>query len=138
MNHQVAETKSFDERMVDMFRANIGNLMTEEEMKKIAERSLEQVFFKERKNPSSHYNAQPLPPLALEVLAPEIKKLFEQVMEKWIQENADAIMEQFKKHMGSTPEEFALKAIASLFSTTFFSMESNIHNRVYNMVNNQR
>jgi hypothetical protein len=47
MSNEVATQKNFQDRMVNKIRESIGDLMTDDELKKIIERGVDEVFFKE-------------------------------------------------------------------------------------------
>ncbi len=45
--NDIAEQKSFEQRMISRIREDIGKLMTDDELSKIVERATEEIFFKE-------------------------------------------------------------------------------------------
>ena len=64
MSNTIEVKKSFQERMADRVRESIGELMTDDELKIIIERSVNEFLFTERTDPeASGYNKRKKPSL---------------------------------------------------------------------------
>ena len=72
MNKEITKNTTFEERMFEQMREQMGTLLTEVELKAILEKSIDKAFFSDRRNHSGGYNAKPLEPLFVELIRNEL------------------------------------------------------------------
>ncbi|HRA18673.1 MAG TPA: hypothetical protein PLZ24_16155 [Flavobacteriales bacterium] len=114
------ETKAigptFEEVMIARIRKDMGDLMPEEALKAILERSVEKIFFEPTRTPQS-YGSDKLGPSWLEVECEKLlKSQMQDILKKHLQENPEAV----KKALNDALD----KGIVAAFSQAFTSMMS--------------
>ena len=128
MGNDVVESKTFEERMLDRVKQNAESLMTDDELKKIIEKSMEATFFNERKDRSraAGYHSYTLDPLAHEMCLKAYNNQVREIVENWLQENPevfkDKINEVFEEQIGIT----IMKAFSGMFQNQLYSFQDNI------------
>jgi hypothetical protein len=108
MNTAVVETKSFEERMFDRIKENMGDLMTSEELKKILETAMERAFFQSVVIKSNSWGGGD------SVKEPYIVSMVRKEMEPMVRE---AVRNYLKEH-----EAQVLKTIDETIAKGFFDL----------------
>jgi len=137
----LAEVKSFDERMIDLMRANVGLLLTEEELQKIMTRGIEELFFKERKvipNPHRPTDYRMEPALMEVALLDIVRAKVPDALNLWFKDNPEKIQELINNCVGANVEQFLAKAIAGLFQNSFQNMQWSIQSNILQQIQPQR
>lgn len=138
MNTQVTETKTFEQRMIDRVKEGAADLLTDEDVKKIVERGIESLFFKERPDPSStSFNRKQLSPLAIEMVTNAVKQQVNEQIVVWVAQNEEhlnsIVKELFEENIGQT----IVNSLSGMFQNSFQSMSFNLQNDIQNMVQNR-
>lgn len=113
--NQPALSKSFEERMFDQIKSQMGDLLTAEELKKILETAIEKAFFSERKD-GCGYHAKTIEPLFVEMIRKELSPLIRAGAERWLEDNKDRVEEILQQQLGENACQFVANAFASLMS----------------------
>lgn len=132
----VTAPKSFDDRMLEMLRDNLGKMMTDEEMKRILERGIEKLLFQPRTTVvHSGYNGTvQKDPLIQEMLQKELQPLLAPVLAKWMEENKERLEEIIAEVLGKNQQEMLAKALDAMFSNAFTSFRFALTNDIQNMI----
>jgi hypothetical protein len=134
MNNEVTTPKSFEERMIEQFRANIGNLMTDDEMRKIIERGMENLFFtpKMEKSKSYPYEEQlSAPPLAYQIAEKMFREAAEAVLMRWMVDNKERMFELLEKQLcNENLQSLMLQMFSQMFTSPILSANEHIKQRV--------
>lgn len=98
--------QSFEERMKARIKESIGDMITDEELAKLVNRGVEEVFFKERPNTKgSYYDNKPLPPLLHQIvndlLFPSVKAAADKYINDHKEEVKTAINNAIQAGMGA-------------------------------------
>lgn len=103
MSNAVDKPKTFEERMIEQFRENVGNLLSDEEMRKIIERGMETLFFEGKTKKDSHYpyNTTELPPLAVKLAQDLLQESAERILLQWLNGNKERFFAMMEKQMSS-------------------------------------
>ena len=90
---QIVHRKTVYEKLSDMIRDNISDLMSDEDLQKIIERGIDELLFQVRKDPSSRsmYDEKKLPPLIHELIIECLDSRIRAAIEVWIGNNADKV-----------------------------------------------
>lgn len=136
MNDIVAQ-KDFQERMTDRIRESIGELLTDEELKKLVDKGVEKVFFEKGKAPhrswaNSHYET----PSWMENT---LSELLEKTMKEAVKEKVAGMDEEIKAMVEKTISEglgvAMVNAVTSIFTQDLEIFKSNIESRLSNLTN---
>lgn len=91
--NDIATTKDFQERMFDRIRSQIGELMTDDDLKRIVEAAMEKAFFERQAMPSQYsgvtYDDAVFVKLTRELLKPQVTT----AVHRWMSENAERVQE---------------------------------------------
>jgi hypothetical protein len=96
MANDLATPQTFEQRVFTRMRENIGELMTDEEMRKLLDTTIERMFFTEKKIPGRNYNSDTTEPpeiykLVRELVEPQLKKALAEYLTAHAAEVAKAI-----------------------------------------------
>lgn len=97
MNTAVNTTQAFQERMFARMRDSMGDLMTDDDLKALLERAVEEAFFKPRTVPDGHYGTKQVEPLFICMIRDEVKAQVAGVVSTWVRENPDKVNEALDK-----------------------------------------
>lgn len=125
----VGKPMTFEERVREKLRKEIGELLTVEELDRIVTKSMDELFFQPRKNPRfTQYTYRSdaersgfpefLPPLAHELCLKSMEPLIKAAIEKWVAENE----EQIRVTMKTTFEDELPKAMLSAVHRMFVDL----------------
>lgn len=96
MSTEIAETKSFQERMFERVRDQMGDLLTETELKQIVDQAVNKAFFEPRTVTTS-YRDEIKPAIFVEMMEAELKSRVGKALEQWIQDNPEAVAQAIEK-----------------------------------------
>jgi hypothetical protein len=89
MEKALVEAKSFEERVYEKIRTDIGSLMTDEELKKLVEKSVDRMFFSDRVIKSDHWGrSETKPPLIFEAVQAAVAQKIDDHVRAYVQERA--------------------------------------------------
>jgi pyruvate-formate lyase len=90
MSNEIATNESFQERMFKRVREQMGDLMTNDELKKIVDTAMQKAFFEERRD-NSGYNTKYLPPLFVEMIEKEVSTQVRSAVIDWLKEHPEDV-----------------------------------------------
>jgi hypothetical protein len=126
----IVESKTFEQRMKERIRDSIGDLISDEDLTKMVDRSLEEVFFKPRPNPkyASYYNAgEPatIPPLLHELVKEVMVANVQAAVREWIGSNQEEVNAIIQKVVQEGIGSAALGAMNSMFNHQLMNLQNN-------------
>ena len=85
-------TKSFQDKVYERIRDSIGDLMSDEDLKRLVEASMQKAFFEDREVPSRGYGypAERKPSWLVEKVAELLKDRVEAAVKEWVAANPEA------------------------------------------------
>jgi len=132
MGTEIVVQKSFEEKMKERIKESIGELITDEELCKLVDRAVEEVFFKERTKSgrntweSPKYEPPFLHEIIKELLNPIVDKYVSNFIDKHPQEVMNAIKEVVSLGMGT----LLLNAVTNKFQTELSTFQMNIQDKL--------
>jgi hypothetical protein len=98
MADELTATATFEQRMKDRIRASIGDCLSDEDIMKLITRSMEELFFNERRTQSSSWSeTKILPPLAHELVSNLMKERMDILLRKWLDDNHAKVEETMQE-----------------------------------------
>lgn len=92
MNTNVELTKSFQEKIYDKIRENIGTLMSDEDMKKLVDTAMERAFFQPViANRGSYHNETKDPPVIIGLMQELLKDQVRTAAQCWLDEHSEEV-----------------------------------------------
>lgn len=130
----IIQSKTFEERMKERIRDSIGDLISDEDLSKMVDRSLEEVFFKERANPkrTSYYNSgepDTLPPLLHDIVKTAMTEQVSEAVKEYIANNRDQVDASIKTVLEQGMGNALISALNGVFSTQLASLQVNLANQ---------
>lgn len=95
MSGPVATTQTLQERVGQRIREQIGNLLTEDDLKKLVETALHEAFFKERREIRQYGQDILHPPAVVEIVKGLLKERVDAAVSAWL----DAHKDEFAQHI---------------------------------------
>ena len=118
MANDVTPTAEFQERMFNRIREQIGDLMSDEDLKKITTAAIDKAFFEPRKlvDTGGYSNRMvEAEPLFVELMRKELQPAFHKAIKEWLTENPAVVKEVL--------DEMLAKGMVS-YLASFFKMQT--------------
>jgi len=133
----VVQSQDFQQRLFDKIRADIGSLMTDEELKKLVETAMDRMFFtpKEVKNDWGRIERTEAPQLVQivkELIAPRLQDAPKQ----WLDEHPDEVKKALDSALMGGLASATLRALDSMLSSQF--AQFNLHHSLQNALQAHR
>ena len=125
----VANPRSFEDRLRDRLRENIGDVMTDEDLKNLVDRGLDDILFKERikqRTGGYHSSVEYDPPLIHVLLLEQLEPMLKQVVREWVNEHSDEVMAAFDKTMQDGLGQVMLNGFAALFDNALHPVRQQV------------
>lgn len=131
MSNAVAIPQTFEQKLKDRIRDSMGELMSDDDLKKIVEASVNDILFKVRTvRDDNRYGGgtKQAPPLIQEILTPLIEKTAHKVVTEWAKEpqNQAVIEAVIKERMGRGITDAIAMAFDQKFSQAFFALQQSL------------
>jgi hypothetical protein len=128
MSNGVVVSQTFEQKLKDRIRDSMGELMSDDDLKKIVEASVNDILFKNRTvRDDNRYGSgtKQEPPLIQEILTPLIKETAYKVVTEWAQrpENQEVILAVVKERLGRGLTDALAMALDQKFSNAFFGLQ---------------
>lgn len=111
--NEVTTSKSFEERMFEQIKSQMGDLLTEKELKDILEKSIQKAFFEPRVKKTG-YNTTEEEPLFVEMIIAELKPLMAKGANQWLKDNQDKVDVILKEQIGENAAQFMANAFSAM------------------------
>lgn len=130
MTTDIMQQKSFEEKMKERIKDSIGELITDEELSKLVERAVDEVFFKEQVIHKSYGRDEYKPSLICDIIEKLLKKSVERNISMYIDTHPDEINEIINNIVTSGLGNAVLQAVSNKFSMDINMFQTNIENRL--------
>lgn len=134
MSDVVVSKQTFQDRMKERIRSNIGELMTDEELSKIVETSVKAVFF-ESTEYQDGYHTRTRPPFIYDLVKELLEDTVRIQVSLYITEHEVECMEVVKKVVSDGVGQALLGAITNIFQNNMHILQNNITESLQNMGN---
>ena len=134
MTNEVSTPQTFEQRMKDRIRESIGDLITDEELQRMVERGVEEVFFKTGTkviNPGS-YNSrtEETPSLIHQMVKELLEPTVRAAVVEYVNSHPDEVAAVIEKIVSEGVGEAVVKAVSSIFSGSMTNLQMNIMNQL--------
>lgn len=136
MTTDIAKPQDFQTRMFERIKAQMGELMTDEELKKIVEAAVQQAFFSPSRvieNPG-HYTERTIsgPPHIVTLVKGLIEQQVKDCIQVWLAEHSVEVTEMLQ----NTLDGGIVKAVAGAFDRMTNDKFSVLQNSLYDTLRN--
>lgn len=126
-------SKSFEERMMDMMKENVGNLFTPDDLKKIVERGIEKLFFEARLTNSNYGRNDYKASLSEELVKKHMEEQVRIAIAEWIKDNPEKMLPIIETAINKGITTHIMNAVESLFQNTFWHFGEQLKQQIQNM-----
>lgn len=119
MTSELATSEGFQERMRSKIRESIGELLTEQEIKTMVDRSLEELFFSKQRD---HFGRENGPPLLHDLVGRHAEPIIKVAVRDYVYENAGVILELLKPTLEQGFGEIVMAGLKTVFRNTLDNM----------------
>ena len=141
MSNKLTPQQTFEKKIEDRLRSDIGDLIPDELLQQLVSRAIEKNFFEQVKH--VEYNAYSADKVTYtdSFFVQKIQSLLEErvslSIDKWIAENQDLVAEKIESTVKAAPETLVLNAISSMFNGSIQSLQWQMQAELDNRLNNQ-
>ena len=133
MTTEITVAKSFEERMIDMMRENVGSLFTPEDLKKIVEKGIEKLYFEPRLISSSYGRNEYKYSLSEELVEKYIQSEIKKAINQWLIDNPEIFKVMIDKALQEGMSKRIARAIDEIFQQTFWQFGESIKQQIINL-----
>jgi hypothetical protein len=128
MSQDLAEKKTFQDRMMEKIRTGIGDMITDDELKKLVDEGVHKAFFEPTRIEKEYGRYEEHPSWLIkfldELLKERVRKMVDEVLKS--PENRQQILEVLEKTVKAGAGQAILAAVAEKFSGDLFNFKENI------------
>ena len=131
----VEKAKSFEERMRDRIREGIGDLLSEEEVKKLIDRGMEEVFLKPQSIPNTRGFGDPTikPCILHEIVKEQLQPIVADCVKEYLADHKSEVEETIKTSLTNGVGTCLVQSINDIFSGAMYNFQSQVVQTVQNM-----
>ena len=118
--------KTFEERMRDRIRDSIGELMSDEDLQKIVQRGIDEVFFKSHYVDDGRYQKREIPPLIHSVVKEVLSDRMKDAVEAWLQTHEADVRDSVAHVVEEGAGKAMVKALNGYMADSMQRLESDI------------
>jgi len=133
--NDIVVKQTFEEKLRSRLRDSIGELMSDEDLKKLIDASMKSIFFDPRPNPKYNYNnGQPttIEPLLHELLKELLLPNMKIALDSYLKENADMVQKTLDEILLLGVGQAYVKAMNMQFQTQLAALSSSIYSTLAN------
>jgi len=94
MSNAIEASKTFQERMFERIREQMGDLMTDEDLKRIVDTAMQKAFFEERVTFDNYNRSTTREPVFVELIREHLKEQVTGAVRDWLRANHDEVVKQ--------------------------------------------
>lgn len=125
----VKDTRTFEQKLRDKLKNDIGDLMSDEDLQQIVDRGVNSLLFEPRYSKNG-YTTDRLPPLIHELIMDSMERKIYDIIRQWVEDNPEKVAEAIKQVI----EDGIMGAISGSFVRMFSSVFDKAMNEVRNKV----
>ncbi len=98
MSTDIAPTKAFEERMFEKIRDQMGDLMTDDDLRKLVGAAMQKAFFEPRVQPGNGYGSPTtLPPLFVALIEKQMTEAVRAAVSQWVADHPEEVAKVLKE-----------------------------------------
>lgn len=127
MNTAVTTPQTFEDRVFQRMRENIGELMTDEEMKKLLATAVERMFFTStRRYPNNYHDQSMNPPEIYKLVSDLVEPMLKKALQEYLIEHSAEVQKAIEAALAGGLVAATARAIESLTSESFANLHSSL------------
>lgn len=132
---ELTAKESFEEKLRNKIQSDIGDLMPDEMLKELVDKSIHNMFFEpvRIKNPGFHSQDTFRPAPFEEIVTNAMQPLMEEAIENWVAENAESVYENLATVIGDGADKMMILAFRRIMKSPFDEFENNTNQRIFEL-----
>jgi predicted regulator of amino acid metabolism with ACT domain len=116
MTNEIATNKTFQDKMFERVRDQMGDLLTDEELKKIVEQAIQKAFFESISINTGYGNTTQKPSLFIHLIQEELKVRVNSAVSEWLKANESVVKESIENVIKEGMLKGVIQALESRMS----------------------
>jgi len=133
--NEIVKSESFEDKMKNRLKESIGDLITDEDLTKLVNKAVEEVFFTGGRKTISggmYPTYKDIPPLLHGIVENALKEQIKQIAEVWVTENQLAITAMLDQIIKDGAATMMMEAFNNMFQGQLSNLKFNIENQIQN------
>lgn len=126
MTTVIAENKTFEEKMKDRIKESIGDLIGDDDLKKLLDAAMHDVFFKPSKIRVNSYDYKEGPSFLQEIVKEEMEAKVRDVVKEYVNTHEDEVNKIINDVVSEGVGTAMIGAMNQLFRNQLFAFQTNI------------
>ncbi len=89
--NQITTSQTFQEKMFERIRSQMGDLLSDQDLKAIVDKALEKAFFEKTTTYNDYGTASTTEPVIITLLRKEMEDQVKKVLQQWLDDNAELV-----------------------------------------------
>lgn len=125
MANEVVQAKTLQERVGERIRDQIGDLLTDDDLKKLVDTALQEAFFKDRRVGEDRYGRfDTKPPLLVEHVHQLLQAQVKVAAQQWINDHADEVRKIIDARLSGGFSAMLAGVVDSAFQSAMWSFQA--------------
>ena len=123
MSTELTPQQTFEQKLEERIRQDIGELMPDEALAEVVQRAIEKSFFEEREVDDGHYRHKTVIPWLVRLANNQLKARVDQQVEKWFVDNEEKVMGFVRQRLDAGICHAVVNAIDSEMSGPLYDLQ---------------
>lgn len=130
-NTAVATPQAFQERMFNRIREQMGDLMTDDELKALLDSAMQKAFFEERVLRDSYGNVrESKPPYFVELVQKELQNKVQVAAQEWMANNPETVEKLIQETIAKGMANLVLDYLSQQAQTPLYTFANELRSRL--------
>lgn len=130
MGTELTPQQTFEQKISDRIRADIGELMPDEVLKGIVGRAMEKAFFAETVTSDRYGHRETKPPLVAEIIKELLETKVRKATLEYLHENDEKVQEMLDERLSKGLVSAVVQSFDWVFKDALVSLQDDISNRI--------
>ena len=126
----IVENKTFEEKMKDRIKESIGDLIGDDDLKKLLDAAMNDVFFKPSKIKINSYDYKDGPSFLQEIVKEEMEGKVRDIVKEYVNSHEDEVNKIINDVVSEGIGVAMIKAMNILFQNQLYAFQGNIANQL--------
>ena len=126
----IVENKTFEEKMKDRIKESIGDLIGDDDLKKLLDAAMNDVFFKPSKIKINSYDYKDGPSFLQEIVKEEMEGKVRDIVKEYVNSHEDEVNKIINDVVSEGIGIAMIKAMNILFQNQLYAFQGNIANQL--------
>jgi hypothetical protein len=130
MSSDIEKAKSFEEKMKERIKDGIGDLLSDDDIKKLIDAGMQDTFFKPSKIKVNAYDHKDGPTLLQSIIQENLQPAVDKAVKEYINEHPEEVMAAINDCISGGMAKALLRSIDSTFSLQLWQLKDSIQNQL--------